>query len=78
MLNPMEGIWSKLKSKVKQTLQVPHVMGVGIQEKRLQYLEQNIRDALTCITGGDCGRISQHVTNFYPAVLNLNDMEVGQ
>ena len=34
MLNPMEGIWSKIKSHIS----IPQVTGPNLQEQRLQYL----------------------------------------
>nr|CAI5841804.1 unnamed protein product [Callosobruchus analis] len=45
MLNPLENIWSKIKTYVKTHLRVPQVRGIGIVEQRLLYLEEIIDSA---------------------------------
>jgi hypothetical protein len=42
MLNPIENIWSKIKTYAKTHLRVPQVRGIGVVEPRLLYLEQII------------------------------------
>lgn len=78
MLNPIETIWSKLKMGVKTNLRVPEVVAPGIQEQRLQYLEEIIDISKETIMGGDCARAAQHSTTFHAAALALEEMPVGQ
>ena len=46
MLNPIEGIWSKMKSVVKLQMRVPDVSAPGVCEQRLAYVETIIDRAL--------------------------------
>ena len=77
MLNPMEGIWSKIKATVKRNISVPQVAGANLQEQRLQFLETLIDTAKSTVTPGDCGRLAQHTTSYYPKVLQLEDVQPG-
>lgn len=77
MLNPIETIWSKIKSFVKTQVRVPQVEGSGIQEQRLQYLENILQQAMEIVTPGDCCRSTQHTSTFYEAALNHADMSTG-
>lgn len=77
MLNPIESIWAKLKMAVKTRLRIPEVTAPGIQEQRLQYLEQIIDSSKDTIMGGDCARAAQHTTTFHAAALALEDLPVG-
>lgn len=78
MLNPIETIWSKIKSNVKVNLRIPQVAGPGVGEQRLVYLEQIIDRAKDTIVGGDCARAAQHTTIHHAAALTLQDMPVGR
>ena len=78
MLNPLETIWSKLKSQVKSQMNVPVVHGVGLGEQRLQFLENIVRNSLGCISTNDCVRSAQHTTTFHPLVLSSSDILPGQ
>nr|CAI5869481.1 unnamed protein product [Callosobruchus analis] len=75
MLNPIENIWSKIKTYVKTHLRVPQVRGIGIVEQRLLYLEKIIDSAKETIVGGDYARAVQHTTIFHAASLLLQDMK---
>lgn len=78
MLNAIETIWSKIKAFVKSHISVPQVIGHGVLEQRLTYLETLVNDSISCVTAGDCSRAIQHTTTFYESALNLEDMTVGQ
>lgn len=78
MLNPIENIWSKIKTFVKCNLRVPEVNGPGVVEQRLAYLEEIVDHAKTTINNGDCARAAQHSTTFYEAALAMEPMLVGQ
>lgn len=78
MLNPIEAIWSKIKSCVKSSMDVPDVQGPGLAEQRLQYLERKIDDAKVAVTGGHCARATQHCFSFHADVLALRDMPAGE
>lgn len=78
MLNPIENIWSKLKSVVKRNNRVPVVEPPGVMEQRLQYLEGLIGNVLPEITVGDCTRSIQHSITFHQLVLGRMDMPVGR
>ena len=77
MLNPIEGIWSKMKSFVKLQMRVPDVSAPGVCEQRLIYVETIIDRALQGITNQDCVKFSQHSQGFFRDVLNLQDMSPG-
>lgn len=77
MLNPIETIWSKIKCFVKENLRIPEVVGRGLQEQRLIYLERIVDEAKNTIVGGDCARSTQHAISFNAAVLANEDMPVG-
>lgn len=77
-LNPIENVWSKLKSAVKarnrpQVLNPPRL---GLQ--RLEYLEGVIAEALDTITTTDCVNSIQHAHVFIQRAIALEDMPVGQ
>ena len=77
MLNPVETIWSKIKSNVKNAIRIPPVLGDGIAEQRMQYLERIVIEAKNTIMGGDCARAVQHTTTHYATILNMEDVQVG-
>lgn len=77
MLNPIESIWSKIKSHVKSAVQIPQVEGPGLQEQRLVYLEGLVNEAKNSITAGDCARAAQHASSFFNSALDMEDMNVG-
>ena len=78
MLNPIETIWSKIKTFVKTHLQVPLVEPPGVIAQRLTYLEGIIDQAKDVVVGGDCARAVQHTTALHPDVLAMHDMDVGR
>lgn len=78
MLNPIEAIWSKIKTHVRGHLRVPNVAGPGVAEQRLLYLEELIDQAKDTIVGGDCARAAQHTTVHHAAALALQNMPVGR
>ena len=71
MLNPVENIWCKMKSHVKRHMRVPAVARPGVGEQRLQYVEQNIDNAMATINHQDCARCCQHAQGFFEAVLSF-------
>ena len=74
MLNPIENVWSKMKSYIKRHMRVPAVCP-GVGEQRLQYVETQIDEAMATITQQDCARCCQHITQgFFAAVLHNEDM----
>lgn len=77
MLNPIETIWSKVKSHVKANLLVPSVQAPGVTEQRIQYLMNVIDGAKGSIQAVDCARAVQHSTALHPAALAMEDMNVG-
>ena len=78
MLNPIEQIWSKIKSHVKRNMSVPNVSGDNLGEQRLQYVECRIQNAIGSITTQDCARCCQHSQTFFGAAMVMEDMNVGQ
>lgn len=78
MLNPIESIWSKIKSFAKSHIRLPNVMPPNVMEQRINYLERIIDEAKASIVGGDCARAAQHSTIFHARALRLEDMPVGR
>lgn len=78
MLNPIETIWSKIKTFVKNTMRIPDVAAPGVMEQRLVYLENIVDEAKNTIAGGDCARAVQHSSTFHGPALALEDMPVGR
>lgn len=76
-LNPIENIWSKVKSVVKSQMEVPTVARPNMGEQRLQYLEDLVEAAKGTISVGDCTRSILHSTSFHQIALSLEDMPVG-
>ena len=77
MLDPVENIWCKMKSHVKRHVSVPAVAHPGVGEQRLQYVEQNIDNAMATIIHQDCASCCQHAQCFFEAVLYNEDMAPG-
>jgi len=78
MLNPIETIWSILKSGVKANLRVPVVEGAHVGEQRLQYLEGIVQNAIPLIPNNACTRAYQHTTTFHAAIMAMEDVQVGK
>lgn len=78
MLNPIETIWSKIKTEVKSNMTVPTAYPPNVGEQRLAYLEGVIDNSKTQISTADCSRAIQHTTTFHPKALALEDMPVGE
>ena len=77
MLNPIENIWSKMKSHIKRHMRVPEVAHPGVGEQRLQYVEQCIDNAMATITHQDCASCCQHAQGFFAPVMRNEDMGPG-
>lgn len=77
MLNPIENIWSVVKAHVKRFNRTPVVTGPGVIEQRLQYLENILTGSINEITPYLCSQAILHTHNFYGAVLNLENVNVG-
>ena len=78
MLNPIENIWSKVKSLVKNQMKVPNVMPPAVGEQRLAFVETLIDRAMGQVTNRDCANCCQHAQGFFRAVLNGENMQVGR
>jgi len=77
-LNPIESVWSVLKSFVRRNLRIPQVVGFRVGEQRLQYLEEVVEEGLTSLNDQICVRASQHSCSFHGDVLALRDLRVGE
>ena len=77
MLNPIENIWSKLKSHVKRHMRLPAIVPPGVGEQRLVYVENKIDDAIGTITIQDCVMCAQHAQGFFNPVTRMEDMAPG-
>ena len=77
-LNPIETVWSTLKTHVRRELRVPQVQGFGVGEQRLAYLEEVVQSSLNQLNDQICVRAVQHSTTFHADVMALNDLRVGQ
>ena len=58
-------------------MRVPAVARPGVGEQRLQYVEQNIDNAMATINHQDCARCCQHAQGIFEAVLCNEDMGPG-
>ena len=76
-LNPIENVWSKLKSDVKSKLRIPHVTGLGVGEQMLVYLESIVQESINDLTDQICVRACQHASTFHASVINLENLDVG-
>lgn len=76
-LNPIEAIWSKVKSVVKSQMEIPNVNPPNIGEQKLQYLEGLVDNAIQAISLGDCTRAIIHSSTFQQVALDLQDLPVG-
>ena len=77
MLNPIENVWSKMKSFVKNEMKVPNVIPPAIGEQRLAFVEALIDRAMCQVTNRDCANCCQHAQSFFNAVINGEDMQAG-
>ena len=78
MFNPVETLWSSLKSSVKSELRVPQVQGPQMGEQRLVYLENIVQVSINGLSNQLCSRENQHTTAFHSKAMNLEEMSVGQ
>ena len=62
-LNPVETVWGKMKAVVKQRMRVPERSEMG--EKRLQYVEALIDEAINQITVQNIVNSCQHSQGFF-------------
>lgn len=77
-LNPIETVWSSLKSYVRGRVRIPQVVGFGVGEQRMQYLEDIVQDGLDSLNDQLCVRAYQHSASFHGEVLALRDLRVGE
>ena len=79
-LNPIETVWSQLKSAVKRSLRIPPppAAGFGIGEHRLSHLEDKVQNGLDTLSDQVCVRAAQHAASFYGEVLALADLRAGE
>ena len=77
-LNPIEIIWSSIKSTVKDNLRTPVVEGQNFGEQRITYLTENVNNAVSIVSNHMCMRAYHHATSFHSSVTNLQDLPVGQ
>ena len=80
-LNPIESIWSVLKSKVKNDLdaKMPTVLGsqlfgMSIKEHRLRCLENIIREHLPSVTPTICTNVIASIQARVTPALNMDDL----
>ena len=78
MFNPVETLWSSLKSSVKSELRVPQVQGPQMGEQRLVYLENIVQESINGLSDQLRSRAHQRTTAFHSEAINLEDMSVGQ
>ena len=78
MLNPIENIWSKMKSYIKTEMKVPNVIPPAIVEQRLAFVETLIDRAMIQVTNRDCANCCQHAQGFFNSAINGEDMQVGR
>ena len=78
MFNPVETLWSSLKSSVKSELRVPQVQGLQMGEQRLVYLENIVQESINGLSDQLRSRAHQHTTAFHSKAMNFEDMSVGQ
>ena len=78
-LNPIEYVWSVIKSYIKEHLRIPPTttFGVSLVEQRLRHLEELIQGGISSVQSYHCVRSYQHTTTYHAAVMNLEDLEVG-
>ena len=82
MLNPIEHIWSTVKSRVKSymrenvgALQAGDGSGVlTVSEFRLRFLEQAADRAMAQVTSDMCRNSYRHVQQMFPRALDLPNM----
>lgn len=77
MLNPIENVWSSLKSHVKSNLRIPEIQGPNIGEQKLQYLEGTVNGGIDALNNALCARSCQHSTTFHGQVMALENVNVG-
>lgn len=82
MLNPIENVWSVIKSEVKRELSVKlaEILSsslngpVCIKEQRLRALENLVRDSLASVTPMLCTNCIASIQSKFAAAINLEDM----
>ena len=81
MLNPIENVWSVVKSYVKRELSkklagiVSGRSELSIREHRLRALESLMEEGLQTITPTICANSVASIQRKFPAALNLEDMQ---
>ena len=81
MLNPIENVWSMIKSNVKRCMAANNEQyvtaernGLSIGEFRLRLLEQYVQDAINEVTPDVCIRMIASVQNLFTDAILMNDM----
>lgn len=85
ILNPIEGVWSAVKARLKSSLQEGFLeimagdpAGVLTQcEFRLHFLERCVDLAMPHVTADLCARLCNHVQTHFQASIQMQDMPVG-
>ena len=77
-LNPIETVWSALKSFVRSKLRTPQVIGLGVGEQRLQHIEDVVKEGIESLQDQICVRASQPSASFHGHVLALQNLRVGE
>jgi len=83
MLNPIEHVWSEVKSRVRAYLRehfAELLAGDGnmtTTEFRLRFLENAADEAMAGLNREKCRNSCDHVQEMYPRALDLQDMLVG-
>ena len=85
-LNPIEYAWNSIKSAIKNQMSSTHATGnptaqrgvLTLTEFRLRRVENSIDMAYQKINMLSCLSYFNHVQKFYPTVLSLSDLPVGQ
>jgi len=78
MLNPIENIWSKIKSHIKTNMRLPNVAPPNVGEQRLSFLEGLVDNAMATISPRDCAQCTQHALSLHAGILNIEDVQPGQ
>jgi len=83
MLNPIESVWSFVKSIVKRSLSNKMTAILDGEEQgtlskteyRLQAIQGSVTEAITEVTPAMCANFVAHIQNILPSVLNSEDVK---
>ena len=84
-LNPIEYAWNSIKAVIKAEMSSMDISdatsqrgALTVSEFRLRFVERSIDNAFQKINMLSCISYFNHVQKFYPGVLSLSDLPVGQ